>query len=232
MLDLEKSGLLWTKKCLELGREMSNYFSRFLELQSGATIVPGLDFTSPEVYNDLAVSITHASSAPMNGAPEALFGIIHPFLARGSLILVEDDLRRPTDPNLQSTAHSETIIGGEVVFHLEQDDGVMTADQLHTFLGASGSGYPLNAFVLSGISRDQVVRALAAENLDALIPSISAIVNTVFDCDSFSVWLSRETFELLVESEIAVFSSRNNPGFFGDSSRCEGEHNHGLLGEP
>jgi len=202
--DLGEPGREWTKKCLGSGREFSEFISQGVELGLGHTVLPWPTPALPNLPERLGATITHSATAPVPGVIESLLGVLRPLLEQGSLMVIEDDMRGPTEPNLQATEHSATVIGSNTVFHLDDADGLTTPDQLHSFIGASGSGYPLNAFLFSGISRDLVIRSLERSNYGSLAVEMDAIVNTIFDCDAFSVWFRNETYALMVEGDTAA----------------------------
>jgi len=202
-LDLGEVGLLWTRKCLSSGRAWSQYLAGALEFSSGITIVPGIESLPLGADNDLAVSITGAREAPQPGAAEALFEIILPILRTAPLLLVEDDLRREDDPNLLSEDPASIISGSGIIFHLRDSTQLKTFDSLRTFLGASGSGYPLNAFLLSGITRDELIQQIETDEFEGVAPHVGGVINTVFDCDAFAVWLGRQAQAILREHDTA-----------------------------
>lgn len=189
MLRLGKAGILWTRKSLSTGRACSQYLARTLDLVSGETVVPGIESLPSRAVDDLAISIAHVFKTSLRTAAEPLFKIVWSVMAETRMLLVEDDMRRPTDPNILREDPVSLIRHDGIIFHLRDLTELTTPDRLITFLGASASGYPLNAFLVSGLSRDGLAQLLEADKFENLVPHVEVVINTIFDCDGYAAWL-------------------------------------------
>lgn len=106
-----------------------------------------------------------------------------------SCVIVEDDLRRRTDPTVAPHAMSTAFIGDRIVHwcDLERGTGADCAD----VVDRGASGYPLNAFVCGKSAADldlvngrEVVKGFANQIAESLL----AVVVAAFDAETFLVW--------------------------------------------
>jgi hypothetical protein len=101
------------------------------------------------------------------------------------VLIVEDDLALPTDPNVVEPFGS---IGDFVIHWHDLDRDIDGAVQL---LRQGASGYPLNAFLCAGshdaLDLSDAVR-LSPRQIEAISASVRAIVVSCFDAETFLVY--------------------------------------------
>jgi hypothetical protein len=112
-------------------------------------------------------------------------------LANGlaSCVVVEDDLRRRTDPTVAPHSISTAFIGDRIVHWCELERG--TGTDCVDVINKGASGYPLNAFVCKKSAADlglvdgrEAVKDFAGQVAESLL----AVVVAAFDAETFLVW--------------------------------------------
>ena len=127
-------------------------------------------------YHDLV----SGSGAGVGVADQGLESLLRRF-DRDSLLLVEDDLARPGDPDL----------GGGVVYcgavvHLGR---LGTLSEPGAFLRHGSSGYPLNAFLLFPFDTSSMVGAWEMLSPEVLSASVKMVLTSINDGERFAAVL-------------------------------------------
>lgn len=186
--DLHDVGRDWVKESLSAGGPLSQRLLSTMQLRNGTMYVLGLSRDNRDEAPQLDHGIGDPSVLSLDRSATSLLELLIELdQPEGSLgLLVENDLAKPTDPAV--AVRTDTVFVQESVYHLRYLTDLETPSDLIQYLGTSASGYPLDAFVIRGLDRDALMRALRKDPAD-LVTRVDAIVNTVFDCEGFSVWI-------------------------------------------
>jgi hypothetical protein len=179
----------WIFQSLSSGHEISKTVAESLASRPGTVcgivspsseLAPGLDFASGGMVGSEA-------------AVQCLSKVFEVLARQGSrIVLVEDDVQRRTDPGLEAESLSSAYMGDDVVHwsDLAVGSGTVAAETVK----GGAFGYPLNAFVSTrsptelGLAEHTQVAAAAALEI---ANSLTAIVVSAFDAESFLVWSAR-----------------------------------------
>lgn len=163
-----------------------------LDIDNGETLVAGMDDANLMQNPDFARAIADPSVISPERSGTALLRALRDAFANcegGSFVLVEDDLRLPNDPAVAS--RPDSIIAEAIVFHARGLTEFRNGDELALFLNHSASGYPLNAFVVPAGTVDEL-KSPTHHSLSGVATGVVAIINSIFDCDAYSLWYPPE----------------------------------------
>lgn len=124
-------------------------------------------------------------------ANAALAGILEDLMRQGAAsVVVEDDVGRRGDPAIDKRKAPSAFMGDRVICWSELDwpgSGTVAVETI----AEAASGYPRNAFVLSETAADLGVsagRSLPADFAARAAASLTAVVVSAFDDESFLIW--------------------------------------------
>ncbi|MHB8263773.1 MAG: hypothetical protein ACYDGY_08500 [Acidimicrobiales bacterium] len=194
LCNLHDMGREWVRSCLGGGMTISRAVLQSTDIGAGNVYAAGVSCADISEFPDTPYpvapqySIAHLGILSRDASLEALFEVMRWLEEqRGSLaFVVEDDLHRPTDPTVLTRA--DNIIVGESMYHHREFGDISTPHKLGMYLSDSSSDHPLNAFVMRDTSRDTCAQALQADPAK-LAQHVEAIVNSIFDCEGYSIWL-------------------------------------------
>jgi hypothetical protein len=193
-------GTMRVKSCLASGRLLSRHVLARINLDAGVTLAAGFDGCdfSDSAFLERGIASNAGSSRIASAA--ALLEVLHRIDVdfNSTSVVVENDLAKPDDPAILSRPLGSVIITGDVVYHFMRLSDLELPEALKEFLGSSSSGYPLNAFFMKSTNREQIVSAFAQRRLGIIVEHVEAIVNSIFDNDGFSIWISSDTCSSLL----------------------------------
>jgi hypothetical protein len=195
-VDLADRGRAWVSESLAAGRAVSKGVLKATDLTNGVALALIAADADPQVLgHDLAIGLEDAKTLTPQVSARELIKLLQMMQARHQRLLltvvVENDIAKPEDPAV--SARNDAIIVNDTVYHYRRVTELTHASKVVSYLGTSASGYPLNAFVLGGVSHDELLSGL--NNPTILVPRLHAIINTIFDCDGYMAWVPYREFE-------------------------------------
>lgn len=132
----------------------------------------------------------------LSSSAGALLSLIRELERRhGSItFVVEDDLRRPTDPAVTANVHGWSRVIDSEVYACQRTAELTSAPEVVKYLGESASGYPLNGFLLRQTACTEFFALLSDGHFDTIVERAVAIVTAVFDSDGYCVWMPTSIF--------------------------------------
>lgn len=191
--DIGELGDEWVRECLRAGRRLSRYVLAQIDLRVGSTFVLGPNRPEPiTAMKDLELAYGRDLDF-LNQGVETLLWLAAATKSKEHLssmtMIVEDDLRVPSDPAIRRAQPMSVVAEDNVVYHWLPISDLTTSVEVSDFLLSSASGYPLNGFLVGDISMERFKSLLRKRRLHPVLDALIGIVNSVFDGDAYSLWV-------------------------------------------
>jgi len=190
--DLGQFGIAWTHECLENGEAFSRRVLSSVDLNGGntsvvvavqqhQTAIASKKPLSQGSINRTAIDTNLQSPMVVDRLKklEAKYGPL--------VILVEDNLRYPSDPIQRHQRHTRYEFKNRYLYRQQilEPVNAQTLDIL-----AQSSFYPLNAF----LTPQQVVpdsKQLSDSDAEKIAANVIAIINAAYDGESYTIWVKK-----------------------------------------
>lgn len=186
-MELDRSeASAWMEKSLRQGFDLSVAVVADQPFDRGRFVV-----LVPNGFARSPLDLEAGGVSPLNSSEQALSECLDECYERGAAsVVVEDDMGRASDPIVARRTEPLAFVGERVVYWADLRDG-SRAGARTIIVGAHG--HPLNAFVTRTTSAELglVDRQQTSGDLPRLIvESLTAVVVTAFDGESFLIWLA------------------------------------------
>ena len=137
------------------------------------------------------LNLAHGGVVGTADASQALVSVLHKVAADSeACLIVEDDLRRPNDPVMETLPFPWASIDDGVVHWC--DLSASSDEDITATIRRGASGYPLNAFVVLQPCQSLGLAPgahLGSPLADDLASTVAAIIVSAFDAESFLLWV-------------------------------------------
>jgi hypothetical protein len=191
LYDAGEPGRKWVTESLAAGRALSLGLLGHLDVHEGAAFVLGVMHPAAIAgRTDLEEGVGNPAVISPAASADALLELFDKMQRQsGTLTLVvENDLARPDDPAILRRMNDAVVVATNV-YHCKDVADLRSSKDLVEYLGTSASGYPLNAFLLRDVRCDALAALIESAHYDDLAEHLEAVVNSVFDCEGYSVWI-------------------------------------------
>jgi hypothetical protein len=174
----------WLEKSLREGLSLSRAVLASQIVKDGRFLI-----LVPSDFNRSPLDLGAGGVIPLNTSSQALGEFFDGVIPSGAgSVVVEDDMRRASDPGLSKTTEAVAFIGERVIHWCDLAEGGQACAQA---VKMGSHWYPLNAFVSTSCPHELglVNRQEAPKELPQWIASsLVAVVVAAFDSESFLIW--------------------------------------------
>jgi hypothetical protein len=189
--NLGEIGKLRLKTCLASGKLLSRHVLARTDINAGTVFAAGFDVPDNLEPSSLEYGYVGGDVSQTLASAASVLEILHRIDSDfdTTFVLVENDLARPDVRAIVNRPVGSIIIFEGVVYHWKPLAELQSPGSFVEFLGSSSSGYPLNAFIVKAITRQEIFSAFAQRRVSQIIEKIESIINSIFDNDGFSIWV-------------------------------------------
>jgi hypothetical protein len=194
-IDLGTIGRDWVRDSLDAGDSLSHVALRTLPLDEGTTYVVGVVAELPSLDKGIESLRCWSWNAVRrdNGAALLMEWIKNIVSTQNHVGIIVEDVLRPGDAAMRF--YNDTVVtSDEHIIHCRDAASIASPDELGIYLTQSSTGYPLNAFVICGLSHTILVNTIEEGRYEDLVAHTQIVINAVFDNDGYSAWV-REFFD-------------------------------------
>lgn len=206
--DLGSAGIEWTKQQLDNGLAISHVARSMLPLESGRTFLS----VATDEHREAVLRGHRIEHGTSNG--RVIYTDDQSKLVTRAIrdlerdygpisLIVEDEIREVVDTHLpgpikESLYQIESWSNQKPhIVHRLDISHALSAARLNEFIGWSSGGYTLNAFILPTEALGEPpapdkIPILTEEEINTIVQSTRAVVNSAYDGETYSLWLRGE----------------------------------------
>lgn len=192
------AGSQWIRASLAAGQRLSEslLLRRFLDVGSAVLLGAASDIAIA-IQIDAAESIRHLTPNIHEDGRRILFELLFDVDQNG-LLVVEDDVRRANDPALTQFTDDEICTFATNVYHVHAVNDLASPSALGEFLGKSSFGFPLNGFLIGGLTSGSTRSLVQSGDFMVIADHCRFTFHAIFDGDAIITWVPEDLMALFL----------------------------------